>query len=83
MDGFLQMKWVIVLCQVQFLVIQHSNLETQKKLEPLIKKGVADCQLPFESYYLLLDRILVKSERNKFMERKYFSIQKKVAMSPM
>jgi hypothetical protein len=44
---------------VQFLVVQHSNLENQIKWKPVIKKAVDSALLAPENLALLIDRILV------------------------
>lgn len=44
----------------QFLVIQHSNLESQVKREDRIKDAVQKCLIEPEVYALLLDRISVQ-----------------------
>lgn len=49
----------------QFLVIQHSDLPTQKKWEPIIKRVVDECLLAPENYALLIDRILVKEGKKQ------------------
>ncbi|TAJ52925.1 MAG: hypothetical protein EPO58_11035 [Chitinophagaceae bacterium] len=49
----------------QFLVIQHSDLQTQKKWLTRVTKAVNECLLQPENLALLTDRILVQSGKKQ------------------
>jgi len=62
---------------VQFLIIQHDDLETQKKWLPVVKKAVDNCLLAPGNYALLIDRILVRSGKKQiFGTQPFFDHQK-------
>jgi hypothetical protein len=42
-----------------FLLVQHSDLKTQKEMLPLLKKAFQDGDVSGQNYALLLDRVLV------------------------
>ena len=43
-----------------FLVIQHANQETQEKYLPMIKKAVAENNLPKRQYAMFYDRLILR-----------------------
>ena len=69
----------------QFMVIQHSNLESQLKREDRIKDAVQKCLIEPEVYALLLDRISVqKGEKQLYGTQKmYDSTLKKYTYMPV
>jgi hypothetical protein len=69
----------------QFLVIQHSNLESQVKREDRIKDAVQRCLIEPQAYALLLDRISVqKGEEQLFgTQMMYNSTLKKYTYLPV
>lgn len=61
---------------VQFLIIQHDDLETQKKWLPIVRKVVDSCLLAPGNYALLIDRILVQSGKKQiFGSQPFFDYQ--------
>jgi len=62
---------------VQFLIIQHDDLETQNKWLPVVRKAVDSCLLAPGNYALLIDRILVRSGKKQiFGTQSFFDYQK-------
>jgi hypothetical protein len=62
---------------VQFLIIQHDDLETQNKWLPIVRKAVDSCLLAPGNYALLIDRILVRSGKKQiFGTQSFFDYQK-------
>lgn len=62
--------------QAQFLVIQHSDLKTQIKWLPIVRKAVSECKLDPGSLALLIDRIkITRKQKQVYGTQVYFNVK--------
>src|SRR5437588_687342 len=60
LEGHMRKRnYIIILCSVVFLLVQHADLAFQKEMLPLVEKAYRSGGLSGQSYALLLDRVLV------------------------